>query len=222
MSAEKVARLLTDFDRPEFQKGSSRVVPFDHALHSSAKMQNKSDARSEQRPEPKPVVPPEEIAYQRGLSEGYAAAHAEYEQKLTEEKNRFSAELSEERHNLLDETATKIANELTELGKQLEANIAGVTARLLEPVISGIVQKQAVASFVEKLTSVASDSRRPVLRITGPAGLIHLVRSKLGAHSIAVEFRAEAVAEVSVIVDQVVLETQVKIWVDRLKFAVLA
>ena len=30
MSSEKVARLLTDFDLPDQQKGRSRVVPFDH------------------------------------------------------------------------------------------------------------------------------------------------------------------------------------------------
>lgn len=222
MSAEEVARLLTDFDRLEPQKGSSRVVPFDYAVHLNAKMQHKSDVRAEPRPEPKPVVPLEEIAYRRGLSEGRAAVHAEYEQKLTEEKSKFSAELNEQRHNLLNEAADKIANDIAELGSQLEGNIAGVTARLLEPLISSVVQKQAVASFVEKLTSLASDSRRPVLRVTGPAELIHLVRSKLSACSIAVELRAEAGVEVSIIVDQVVLETQVKIWVDRLKFAVLA
>ena len=46
MSAEKVARLLTDFDRPEPAKGRSRVVPFDHSLHSNPKAQ------------PKPPPPP--------------------------------------------------------------------------------------------------------------------------------------------------------------------
>ena len=45
MSTEKVARLLTDFDRPEPSRGRSRVVPFDHALHSNTK------------PQPKPAAP---------------------------------------------------------------------------------------------------------------------------------------------------------------------
>jgi len=39
MSSEKVARLLADFDRPELQKGRSRVVPFDHVQHSSPRAQ---------------------------------------------------------------------------------------------------------------------------------------------------------------------------------------
>lgn len=213
MSAEKVARLLTDFDRPEPAKSRSRVVPFDHSLHSNPKAQPKP---------PPPVVAPEEEAYQRGLSEGYATARTEYEQKLNEETSRFDTRLGEERHDLLNETAARIASEIAEVGNQLEARIAGVTARILEPFITSAVQKQAVATFVEKLSSLTSDSRRPALRVTGPSELIELVRSKLGVRSIAVELRAEPVAEVSVVVDQVVLETQMKIWAERLKFTVLA
>jgi hypothetical protein len=212
MSAEKVARLLTDFDRLDTAKGRSRVVPFDHALHSNAKAP------------PKPVAapPPEDDAYQRGVSYGYAAARAEYEQKLNDETSRFSARLGEERNDLLNETATRIAGDIAEVGNQLEAKIAGVTARILEPFISSAVQKQAVASFVEKLLSLTADGRRPGLRVTGPSELIELVRSKLGVRAIAVELRAGPVAEVSVVVDEVVLETQMKVWADRLKFAVLA
>jgi hypothetical protein len=211
MSAEKIARLLTDFDRPEPPKGRGRVVPFDHGLHSSTKVQ-----------QPKPAAPPEDDAYQRGMYEGYSAALAEYEQKLNDEKNKFSVELGEMRQNLLNETATKLASDIVEAGNQLEAKIAGVTARILEPLISSVVQKQAIATFVEKLSSLAADSRRPALRISGPSDLIELVRSKLGVRSIAVELRTELVTEVSVIVDQVVLESQVKVWADRLKFAILA
>ena len=57
MSSEKVARLLTDFDRPDQQKGRSRVVPFDHTLHSNPKAQPKP---------PGSVGAPEDDAYQRG------------------------------------------------------------------------------------------------------------------------------------------------------------
>ena len=211
MSSEKVARLLADFDRPELQKGRSRVVPFDHVQHSSPRAQQ---------PRP-PASPPEDDAFKRGRSEGYDAALAELEQKLADEKHRLSVQLSEERHNLLNGAAAKIASDIEEAGKQLEAKIAGVTARVLEPFISNTMQKQAVTTFVEQLASIASDGRRPALRITGPSDLLELVRSKLGVRAIAVELRVAPVAEVSVIVDQVFLETQVKLWAERLKFAVL-
>ncbi len=210
MSADMVARLIADFDRPELPRGRSRVVPFDHALHSGP------------RSAPKPAPPPTEDAYQRGVADGYAAAQAEYEQQLNAEKDVFSAQLREQRDALLSEAADKIAGEILAAGSELEAKIAGVTARILEPLISGAVQQQAVAAFVERLSSLASDNLRPALRIAAPSQLIALVRSKLGARAMSVELVAEPVAEVSIIIDQVVLETQLKVWVDRLKFAVLA
>jgi hypothetical protein len=146
------------------------VVPFDHAQHSGPRVQ----------PPKPPAPPPEDDAFQRGRSEGYAAAFAELEQKLADEKHRLSVQFSEERQNLLNGAAAKIASDIEEAGKQLEAKIAGVTARVLEPFISSAMQKQAVTSFVEQLASIASDGRRPALRITGPSDLLELVRSKLG------------------------------------------
>lgn len=213
MSSEKVARLLTDFDLPDQQKGRSRVVPFDHTQHSNPK------------PQPKPPVPPaqrEDEAYQRGRTEGYAAAAVEYEQKLNGESQKLRAVLTEERDKLLNDTAAKIARDIAEIGSQLETKIAAVTARVLEPFISSAVQKKAVASFVEQLSSLTTDARRPTLRISGPSDLLELVRSKLGVRSIAIELRATQGAEVSIIVDELVLETQLKLWVDRLKFSVQA
>ncbi|ABD86670.1 hypothetical protein [Rhodopseudomonas palustris] len=210
MSADMVARLLANFDQPEPARGRSRVVPFDHALHSAPKTP------------PRPAPPPVDDAYQRGVADGYAAAIAEYEQKLDAERSKFGAQLDDQRNALLDEVAGKITDEILELGRRFEVKIAGVTARILEPLIVGVVQKQAVASFVEKLSSVTSDNLRPALRITAPPELIELVRSKLGARAMSVELVAGALPEVSIIADQVVLETQVKVWADRLKFAVLA
>ena len=159
MSSEKVARLLTDFDRQEPQKGRSRVVPFDHAQHSNPKMQ------------PKPPVPSAQRRMMRtsaGDPRATPPRAAEYEQKLNDETEQVRARLAEERDKLLNETAAKIASDIAEIGNQLETKIAGVTARVLEPFISSAVQKQAVASFVEKLSSLTADARRPTLSNNGP------------------------------------------------------
>ena len=209
MSSEKIARLLTDFDQREPQKGASRVVPFDHTRHSAAKAA----------PPPKPA-PPQEDPYQRGRLEGYAAALTEYEQKLADERSKFGAQLAEERQKWLDETAAKIADGIKDAGSQLESKIAQVVGRILEPLITNVVQKQAVATFVEQLASITSDSRRPTLRISGPAELLDAVRGKIGVRAMAMEFRTAQTADVSVVVDQVVLETQVRLWAERLKYAV--
>ncbi|MCK9908094.1 hypothetical protein MXD81_03060 [Microbacteriaceae bacterium K1510] len=209
MSSEKIARLLTDFDQKEPQKGSSRVVPFDHTRHSAGKAA----------PPPKPAAPQDD-PYQRGKLEGYAAVLTEYDQKLAEQRGKFDAQLVEERQKWLDETAGKVAEGVKDVGNQLEAKIAQVVGRILEPLVTNVVQKQAVATFVEQLASITSDSRRPTLRISGPAELLDAVRSKIGVRAMAMEFRTAQTGDISVIVDDAVLETQVKLWTERLKYAV--
>ena len=229
MSAEQVARLIADFDRPELAKTRSRVVPFDHLHHSSVQPQHqpllqKAKQQPSFQPQPqmksKPLPVQEDDGYERGRAEGYASALAEFEQRMEQEKQALVAQAAEERQQFLNETAAKLAGDIAEMGDQLQGRIAGVAARLLEPLISNAVQKQAVTSFIEHLSSITTDSRRPVLRITGPSELLELIRSKLGVRAIASELRAGPEAEASIVVDQIVLETQLKVWTERLKMAV--
>jgi hypothetical protein len=212
VSSEKVARLLTNFDRTEpAQKARVRVVPFDHVQHSPP------------RPQPQAAAPAEDDdAYQRGRASGYASALVEFEQRLEEEKDKLNVRLADERRNMLDEAAARISDGIAAAGAQLETKIAGTAARILEPFISNAVQKQAVATFVDQLSSIASDPRRPALRISCPPELLEMLRDKITARAIAVEFRVAPAVEVSVAVDNVLLETRLRLWAERLKCAVLS
>ncbi len=239
MSAEKVARLIADFDRPEADKPRSRVVPFDQLHHSAVRPQHQPLVEKQSRPpqmqpliekqsrpsqlQPimdKQPVAPEDDGYERGLAEGYAVAKAEFEQKLEREQQAFAEKVAEERQKLLSETAVKFAADVTEAGIELQNKIAGVAARILEPMILNVAQRQAVTNFVDHLSSITTDVRRPVLRLTGPAQLLELMRSKLGVRAIAIELRPGPEVEASITIDQVVLETQLQAWTDRLKMAI--
>lgn len=239
MSAEKVARLIADFDRPDTVKPGSRVVPFDHLHHSTARPQYQPLVEKTPRPaqlqplvekqprvsqlqplvEKQPVAP-EENGYERGLAEGYAVAKAEFEQQLEREQRTLAEQAAEERQKLLNEVAAKFAADVTEAGNELQNRIAGVTARILEPLILNAAQKQAVTNFIDHLSSITTDVRRPVLRLTGPAELLELIRTKLGVRAIAIELRPGPEVEASITIDQVVLETQLQAWTDRLKMAI--
>lgn len=226
MSAEKVARLIADFDRPEPAKPRSRVVPFDHLHHSAPRTQHQPLVEGQPRiAQPQALVekkPPivEDDGYERGLADGYANAKVEFEHKLDQERQAMAEQAAQERQQLLNEIAAKIAADVTDAGQELQGRIAGVTARILEPMVASAAQKQAVASFVDHLSSIATDVRRPVLRLSGPSELLELIRSKLGVRAIAIEMRPGPEVEASITVDQVVLETQLKIWADRLKLAI--
>jgi hypothetical protein len=219
MSAEKVARLIADFDRPEPAKPRSRVVPFDHLHHSTVRPQHQPLVEKPRAPPP-PIIAPEDEAYDRGLADGHAKAMAEFEQRLAQDRHAAAVEAEEERQRLLDDVATKLATDLIETGTMLQARIAGAAARILEPLVNGLIQAQAVAHFVEHLGAIATEARRPVLRLTGPSDLLDLIRNKLGVRAISVELRPGPEPEVSITIDQTVLETQLKVWTDRLKLAI--
>jgi hypothetical protein len=224
MSAEKVARLIADFDRPETGKPRSRVVPFDQLHHSGGRAQYQPLVEKQPRPsqpqqQPLQAVVPEDDGYERGEADGYARAKAEFEQQLDQERLALAEQAAEERLQLLNETAAKLVAHVTEAGDELQSRIAGVAARILEPIILNAAQKQAVSSFVEHLSSITTDVRRPVLRLTGPSELLDLIRTKLGVRAIAIELRPGPEVEASITIDQVVLETQLKAWADRLKLA---
>src|SRR5262249_3573225 len=144
-----------------------------------------------------------------------------FEQKLDDERQRLDQRLTDERSDLLGGVAAKLAADLDQVANQLETRIAGVVARVLEPLITGAVQRQAVTTFVEQLATLVTGSRRPAIRITGPAELLDLVRGALSGRALAVEFRTAPDTEVSVVVDDVLLETRLKLWVERLKLAAL-
>ena len=233
MSAEKVARLIADFDQPETTKPRSRVVPFDQLHHTGSKPQLETQLQPIVAPrspqsttlqpahvQQKAAAALEEEAYARGSEEGYARAKAEFTEKLEQEKQALEAKAADDRQVLLNETAAKIAADIAEVGDQLQSRIADVAARILEPMISSAVQKQAAASFIDHLAAITTDARRPVLRITGPSELLELIRSKLGVRAIAVEMRPGPEIEASITIDQIVLETQLKAWTDRLKLAI--
>lgn len=242
MSADKVARLIADFDSPEPGKPPSRVVPFDHLHHSTGRPQHQALLEKPQRasqmqplvekqprpsqlqplmekPQKQPIVP-EDDGVERSRAEGYSIARAEFEHRLEREKLAFAERAAEERQKLLNETAAKLAADITEVGNELQAKIAGVTARILEPMIFNAAQKQAVTNFIDHLSSIATDVRRPVLRLTGPAELLDLIRTKLGVRAIAIELRPGPEVEASITIDQVVVETQLQAWADRLKMAI--
>lgn len=226
MSADKVARLIADFDRPDSVKPHSRVVPFDHLHHSTGRAQHQPLLEKQPRPsQQQPLVekPPaitKDDGYDRGVADGYAKALAECEQKFVQERRMFAEQVADERQKLLNETAAKLSADLTEAGNELQDKIAGVTARILEPLIIHAAQKQAVVNFIDHLSSIATDVRRPVLRLTGPAELLDMIRTKLGVRAIAIELRPGAEVEASIIIDQIILETQLKEWADRLKLAI--
>lgn len=171
-----------------------------------------------------PVPPPKAETQSEFLNEayrrGYAAGSSEGEAKLAEERVNSAVRLGEERAKWSDQQAVAIVEGFTAACRELETNIAGPVARILDLFVSEAIRKKAIDVLVQQMSGLTFNSSVPVFRISGPGDLLELVKAKLGmTQRMDVEYHVADDVEVRVVVDQAVIETHIAMWIERMKEA---
>jgi hypothetical protein len=157
-----------------------------------------------------------EDAYRRG----HAAGVAEGDARVAEERVRSAIRLGEERAKWSDQQAVAIVSGFETACREIESNIASSVARILLPFLADAVRDKAIESLVEQIAALTGNSPVPVFKVTGPSELLDLVRTQLAAsRRTGIEYEAAETAEVRVVADQTVIETQISAWSERLKDA---
>jgi hypothetical protein len=208
MSARTIGQLLKEFDLGVNDVGQPRVVPFERKTKPAAPSKADDDKRRY------------DEAFERGREAGYAAALVDLDIRLSDEKRNHADQISREREQWLAERVELTTNGIPEACRALEDSIAGVVARVLEPVLSAAVRQQAITEFVERLSVLMSDPSNPMFRITGPHELLEAVRRKIPLKAVAIDYRLAETKELRVIADKTVIETQMQGWIQRLKEAI--
>src|SRR5215475_9137778 len=170
-----LGRLLTHFDQSDREKPADKPkVP------EKPKAAEKSQP-AEPRPEAVPAAKTEQSAnlLDEAYRHGYAAGLANSEAKLAEERVQYAVRLGEERAKWSDQQAAAITTGVTEACRELEANIAGCLARMLQPFLADEIREKAIAALVDHISVLTSDPSRPAFRMTGPDELLDAVRRKL-------------------------------------------
>ncbi|MBK1869637.1 hypothetical protein [Taklimakanibacter albus] len=163
----------------------------------------------------------EEIAEARRDSErlGREAAQREHEEALQAAQQRFEARLAEERQLWTREQGDALARALGDGLTQIEAEIAEVTARLLEPFILAEARRKTLVELQETLRDMLADPETATLRIEGPADLIAALREGIGSKDNLVTFQVSERPDVHVETGNTVIETRLAAWTTRLKEA---
>jgi hypothetical protein len=216
-----IGKLLPQFDANGRAKSAEKPkVPESKILESIAKPK---EIRRE--PQPQPAPAPRTEAPQANLLDeayrrGYAAGLAEGNAGLAEERVRSAVRLGEERAKWSDQQAVAIVNGFSAACRELEANIAGSVARILQPFLADAVRDKAVTALIEQISALTCSSPVPVFRISGPGDLLERVRAQLeAAGRTGAEYQAADTLEIRVVADQTVIETQMQAWTARLKEA---
>src|SRR4051794_14098276 len=206
-----IGKLLTRFDANDRTKPPEKPkVAVAAAKPKEIKRETVVAPRAETQPDPT------DDAYRRG----YRAGISELDAKLGEERVLGAVRLGEERGKWSDEHAVAIVNGFTAACRDLETNIAGSVARILELFVSEAVRIKAVEALVQQMSALTCNSSVPVFRISGPGDLLELVKAKLGtALRMDIEYEISDAVEVRVVADQAVIETHISMWIERLKGA---
>lgn len=168
-----------------------------------------------------PMTREEEIAEARRDSErlGREAAQREHEEALQAAQQRFEERLAEERQLWTREQGDVLARALGDGLTRIEAKIAEVTARLLEPFIIAEARRKTLVELQETLRDMLADPEIATLRIEGPADLLAALREGIGSKDNLVKFEVNDRPDVHVETGNTVIETRLGAWATRLKEA---
>ena len=159
-------------------------------------------------------------AEERGRREGAAKAKAEAEQARGEAEIAFERRMGQERRRWTESQADVLTARIAEGLAQLETKIATVAARILVPFLEAKLREKALVEMTGTLRELLADSRMSGLTISGPEDLLAMIRSRLGTSAGALSYVVDEAADIHVTGDDIAIETQLRVWTDRLGRAI--
>jgi hypothetical protein len=150
-----------------------------------------------------------------------AAALADAEQRFAEvravDEERHERGMAELENRLLRATAERLADGLKTATSAIDEAIGDHVARALLRFLDDGVRSRAVSELKATVSTLLAGSDAAKVRLTGPAALVERLREI--APSAIVEPVAGDVADVTVTIDDTVIETRIAAWIARLAAA---
>lgn len=200
-------------------------TPLAHVLHDFGRPPPGPPAQAE----PCPAVPAATLpapaedratklvdeAFARGEQAGRGAAEAELEQALREAQLRAEEQLAAEHLKWRSEHADELASRLASGVDELESKISTAVTRVLTPFLTTQLRANMVDALGESIRTLLSGGRHAALHIGGPEDLLAVLREKLGAVPVGIEWEPNQEMEVRVAADHTMIETDLQRWIDR-------
>ncbi|NGM33114.1 hypothetical protein G4G93_04070 [Methylobacterium sp. DB0501] len=176
-------------------------------------------------PGPKRETPEERAALlaeaeERGRQQGLAEARREAETARLRAAEEAEARLVEARRHWSAAEAEALADGFSAALRALDATLSDRIARLLVPVLTDALRRQAVAELSSTLTRLLAEPQAATVRVSGPEDLLAALAARLGPLAAAVSFTPAETAEVQVSADQTVIDTQLGAWTRLIAAAV--
>jgi len=150
-------------------------------------------------------------AHARGILEGRAAAQAEYDAMMAAQAAKFEQKLAMERATWSQGEGERLAALMAGAAQEIEQRIAAQVSRVLKPIIIGKIGVQSVEELSKELGEIVSKGDFRAITISGPEDLLSAMRARF-ADQPGITFSADGGVDLSVRVDETILETRIGAW----------
>lgn len=158
-------------------------------------------------------------AFAKGEAAGRELAALDHERELTEYRAEANAQLVLARQQWVDEEGARLAARMTAVQTEVEARIATQVAVVLRPFIRENVREKMLRDLSAVISDMLAGGNYLRFRISGPEDLLARLREMVGADHPAFEWEAGEMPDVSVHVDDTLIETEIGRWIERCRGA---
>jgi hypothetical protein len=157
-------------------------------------------------------------AFARGVADGEARAAALHATALAEARAAAAEALAAERARWAAEEGARLAGLLAELTQGVEQRIAATASRVLRPFLDASVRDRALAGLSASLDTILRAKPAATMTLTGPADLGEAFLRRLpAALADKIRFTPGEGVELTLAVDDMVVETQLALWSRALR-----
>jgi len=167
-------------------------------------------------PAPPPPAEPDPALIQAKISKAEDALAErlmqEHMAEMAAQAGKHAAELDQLRSQLGVEAAAAFVARLDAIEARLVAITTGTVARILGAVLSDDIKDRGVAALTATMTAMLADREAGRVVVQAPASLREPLAVALGAHAERAEFVEAEGVDLSVAIDQTVMETRLAEW----------
>jgi hypothetical protein len=173
--------------------------------------------------DPSPVPAPEadtrqaEAAYQQGLEEGRAAAAAEAEQRLEQQRSELEQHLAAAREAWCGEEGTRASEQIKAGLAEIEGRVSATVEHLLRPFLAEAVRAKAIADLQTTLHDLLARKTGAMLEVSGPQPLLDALSDGLSDTGAAIVCVPADGCEVQVRTDGSIIQTQIAEWLKHIE-----
>lgn len=171
-----------------------------------------------------PIADPEadkqqqvDAAYQQGIEEGRAAAAAEAEQRLEQQRSEFEQSLAAAREAWCGEEGSRLSEQIKAALAEIEDRVAVSVEHVLRPFLAETVRAKAIADLHTTLQDLLARNPGTTLEMSGPQPLLDALREGLADTGAAISCVPSEGCEVQVKADGAVIQTRIAEWLKHIE-----